>query len=591
MTDQADPLPPFGGPLRLEGPAADRAFVVAGTHAALAGIETRGVGTVRLHPFAALRDLRVTGATPESVVVTAVGIERQLDVRGRRVLERATAAPEAALAALEWAVPDASGESAPCFEPVDLEILWSVDLEPAAGPLEIRRGPRGATLHRGEATVAVAIDTPAPASWTLEATAHPGGVRVLARVPPGAFLRLTLTGDEATARPPADSAAAAATHVAARLGAARRRAAASLGVVVPDRILRDALAWAAHRLDELLVQRPGAAACIVEGYSAGAEPRPARAGAVWTALAALAAGDSRLSAGALRYLRTLLPDPDAAAAVLLLAARHLAWTGDAAPLRDAWPDVTRAARICRDAEAASPLASAALAEAAIAAEALRLPLHEPGEIAGAAATPTRRPEHRRALAGAGGWAAFADGRARSAFDAWTGLAAAGIDPGRGLWTGAAGLDDAAATAGVLNGFVYGLLGAEPDAPRHRLRLRPQLPEAWDSADVLRIRMGEASLSLRFRREGALHRFEVEPEAGPVPVRVILEPALPGHLRAAHIDGVAAQLDPRPFGERVIVPVQLVVDHSRTVELEVEPPDDEGFVPGATGPLVRLHRRA
>lgn len=590
MTDHPDPLPPFGGPLRLEGPAADRPFIVAGTRAALAGSETRGVGAIRLHPFAALRDLRVAGATPERIVVTAVGVERDLDVRGRRVLERASAAPEAALVALEWAVPDESGESAPCFEPVDLEIVWSVDLEPAAGPLEIRRGPRGATLHRGDAAVTVAIDTPAAARWTLEVT-DPAGLRVLARVPPGAFLRLTLTGDEAAARPPADSAAAAATHVAARLGAARRHAAAGLGVVVPDPVLRDALAWAAHRLDELLVQRPGAGSCIVEGYSASAEPRPARAGALWTALAALAAGDSRLSAGALRYLRTLLPDPDAAAAVLLLAARHLAWMGDAAPLREAWPDVTWAGRICRDAEERSPLAAPALAEAAIAAESLRLPLHEPGETPGAAATPTRRPEHSHALAEAGGWGAFADGRTRTAFDAWSGLAAAGIDPGRGLWTGAAGLDDAVATARVLNGFVYGLLGAEPDARRHRLRLRPQLPEAWDSADVLRIRMGEASLSLRFRREGALQRFEVEPEAGPVPVRVILEPALPGRLRAAHIDGVAAELDPRPFGERVLAPVQLVVDHPRIVELEVEPPDDGSFVPGAAGPLVRLHRRA
>ncbi|MBX6366022.1 MAG: hypothetical protein IRZ00_19415 [Gemmatimonadetes bacterium] len=590
MTNRTDPLPPFGGPLRLAGVAADRPFLVAGRRAALAGVETRGIDAVRLHPFAALLDVRVADASATAVASSAVGIERELDLSGRRIIERATVAPEAALAAIEWAVPDEAGESAPCFEPVDLEVAWTLELEPGPASLDLRREPRAITLRRGRAAVAVAIDAPAPTSWTLDAAGDPVRCRLLARIPVGGFLRLTVAGGAASVRSPLELAGPPATHVGARLGAARRRAADRLGVVVPDRVLDDALAWAAHRLDELVVQPLDSAATAVAGYSASALPSPAGpTAALWVALAALAAGDARLSTDTLASLRAYLPDPDAAAAVLLLAARHLAWTGDTVLLRRAWPDLRRAARICRADPERAPLGAIALAEAAIAAEALRLPLHDLDERRGTAAHAHPRAALGRPLAQAGGWAAFADGRTRDAFREWSALAARGIDAGRGLWIGDAGLDDAAATARVLAAFCYGLLGTEPDAPRHRLRLRPQLPDAWDAAEVLRIRLGEASLTLHCRRDGQHHRFEVVPEAGPVPVRVILEPALPGRLRTARVDGVDAQLDPRPFGERILVPVQLVVDHARTVELETEPADEDGFVPGPTGPLVRLRR--
>jgi hypothetical protein len=116
-------------------------------------------------------------------------------------------------------------------------------------------------------------------------------------------------------------------------------------------------------------------------------------------------------------------------------------------------------------------------------------------------------------------------------------------------------------------LVHGMLGAEPDAPKGRLRLRPQLPDAWDRLEVRNLRMGEASVRLRWERDGSTQTFVLEQEEGPVPIRLVVEPVLPGRLVGARIDGQPARLEPRPFGERVVVPVQLVLDHERVVRLE------------------------
>jgi hypothetical protein len=82
-------------------------------------------------------------------------------------------------------------------------------------------------------------------------------------------------------------------------------------------------------------------------------------------------------------------------------------------------------------------------------------------------------------------------------------------------------------------------------------------------------MGESSIRLRFERNGSVHTFRIEQEEGAVPVRLILEPALPAQFLSARVDGTLAQLDPRPFGQRVLAPLQLVLDHERVVEIEVE----------------------
>lgn len=178
------------------------------------------------------------------------------------------------------------------------------------------------------------------------------------------------------------------------------------------------------------------------------------------------------------------------------------------------------------------------------------------------------------------WAEYAAGRADAAFRHWWMNVEQARGRGKGARDGAphgaehrgsgAWPDRASATAMVVAPLVYGLLGAEPDAMRHSLRLRPQPPAAWDRLDIERLRVGDAEVALRYRRDGARHTFIAEQTSGPVPLRLVLEPALPARrIAAARVDGRDAQLDARPFGERLLVPVQIVLDHERSLEIHVE----------------------
>jgi hypothetical protein len=69
-----------------------------------------------------------------------------------------------------------------------------------------------------------------------------------------------------------------------------------------------------------------------------------------------------------------------------------------------------------------------------------------------------------------------------------------------------------------------------------------------------------------------HRYTLEPLAGAVPLRVVLEAAIPGTpsaVRGTRVDGRTASLDLRSWGQRTLVPVQLVLDDRRVLEVEVE----------------------
>jgi len=56
-----------------------------------------------------------------------------------------------------------------------------------------------------------------------------------------------------------------------------------------------------------------------------------------------------------------------------------------------------------------------------------------------------------------------------------------------------------ATSMLVNPAVTGLLGWEPDAPRNRARLAPQLPPQWGQVRVSRLRVGAASVDAEFTR--------------------------------------------------------------------------------------------
>jgi glycogen debranching enzyme len=176
------------------------------------------------------------------------------------------------------------------------------------------------------------------------------------------------------------------------------------------------------------------------------------------------------------------------------------------------------------------------------------------------------------------WAEYVTGRSEAAFRHWRINLALASQYAPGEWPevlhgsnpASIGVcpSQAWSTAMAIAPLVYGMLGAEPDAARGRLRLRLQLPAEWDHFKVEGLRLGEAMISIRFRREGSRHIFQVAQYSGASPVRLVLEAAVPGRIVSARVDGRDAALDVRPFGERYLAPVQLVLDHERQFELEI-----------------------
>jgi glycogen debranching enzyme len=176
------------------------------------------------------------------------------------------------------------------------------------------------------------------------------------------------------------------------------------------------------------------------------------------------------------------------------------------------------------------------------------------------------------------WAEFTAGRIDSGFRHWSQISRLAFERERGAWDEvlhgtdhrAIGVcpDQAWSTAMAISPLVGGLLGAEPDAPRNRLTLRPAFPDDWTRFEALNLRMGDALIDLRFRREGSRHIFRLSQEAGAVPVRLVFEPVVTGRAVVAHVDGEPAQLVPKPAGGRLLVPVQLILDDERVLELEI-----------------------
>jgi glycogen debranching enzyme len=177
------------------------------------------------------------------------------------------------------------------------------------------------------------------------------------------------------------------------------------------------------------------------------------------------------------------------------------------------------------------------------------------------------------------WAEYAAGRPQAGFDHWwmnvehVGWRERGAwdEVVHGLERRGRGVcpDQAWSTAMAVAPLVYGMLGVQPDACVHRLRLRPQIPASWDHLTVRRLAVGEAHVSLAYRRDGVRHTFDLSQTRGSVPLNVVFEPALPGgRPTAVLVDGAAADLEARPFGERMLVPVQLVLDAPRRVVIEL-----------------------
>jgi hypothetical protein len=123
---------------------------------------------------------------------------------------------------------------------------------------------------------------------------------------------------------------------------------------------------------------------------------------------------------------------------------------------------------------------------------------------------------------------------------------------------------AASPADTVNVFMHALLGIAPDAARGRLRLRICLPEWIDRLKVFNIRMADALVELRYIRQENAHQYVMDQVAGAMPVRLIFEPTFTAIVRSITVDDTNAELDLQPHRQRIVAPVQIMLDSRRVL---------------------------
>jgi hypothetical protein len=275
----------------------------------------------------------------------------------------------------------------------------------------------------------------------------------------------------------------------------------------------------------------------------------------------------------------LLRQPASVAALPLVLARYVAWTGDLVGSAAAW-DAVRT--LVADDAAPTGDDAEALLMAAGAAE-----LHHTARDLGDALLAARlRAVHQLALVELDSRRTRGLQPAARALDALLGTAAtSGAHADALTRTGAspeADADAPAMAAGAVDGsgdddaaaatvlrMGHGLLGLGPDAPRHRLLLRPRLPHGARDLAARNIAVGDDLVAVTVRCEPGLLTCRLEQDAGPIPMTALLEPYLPARPLRARIDGRPAELTPRLVGRDFVLPVQLVLDHARLLEVELE----------------------
>lgn len=487
-------------------------------------------------------------------MATPLGVERRLRVDSARIVERVVVPWSAPHALFQWTAE----------EPAELLLTWRIDLKrppssaaraageadaAAPGRLRWRHDERRLLVTDGAYSVLYALS--APAQWSVTATEGDSACQVRLRhlLERGQNVRLVLVGGGAEVAPRSVRAAGrAVVAVRGRGGRLRQVLEQGLSIEASDEQVGPALAAARLRLSSRLVELPQGGRCLVAGYGSldrGEWRVEARAPETLIAsMASLAAGDFEAARDTLAFLGERLDSngqvpslctltgqvsyegDDATLLYLLLVSRYLAWTGDLPTVQAQWPRVMHAfSHAERRVVGSGDLWDAAVEGLAVAAESV-------GE----------NPAAVRA--------------ARSESSGKPGASA------RQLAAGVTGDPDT-----VLR-LVEGVLGAEPDAPKGRLVLRPRPPSEWTFLNVRALRVGEAAVRMDYEREGRRHKFVLSQERGSAPLQLILEPELPGLLESAVVDGVTAELDPRPAGGRSRVPVQLALDHARTLQLEM-----------------------
>jgi hypothetical protein len=286
-----------------------------------------------------------------------------------------------------------------------------------------------------------------------------------------------------------------------------------------------------------------------------------------------------LAAGRFDRARVIISADAAAADPLILAlalGRHVAWSGDLHRAASLWQ------RVRESIDAMGPVNSAdgdeALvlhAGAILAAERLASDLGDPAAAArlhrrvrDATALVVQRAARfgreeaagLRDLVAAAGFAEHLPPTAWSPTSCWGDAPRAPETPAK--------------AAALLLDLAHSRLGLDPDATRHRLRLRPLVPSVCN-VHVRDIGFGDATIALGIVATDGRVTITVQQDTGALPATVLLEPLVTGPLDSSRIDGRDAALAPRPCGSLWLVPVQLVLDAPRSLELMLDAEQAKG----------------
>jgi hypothetical protein len=255
-----------------------------------------------------------------------------------------------------------------------------------------------------------------------------------------------------------------------------------------------------------------------------------------------------LRAAAVEWEGAANPDPPTAVFPAVVA-RYTAWTGDLATTAAVWPAVRAAvAAVTTDPAGGDVVSAAALAgierTAADLGDAhLAARLHSRARAARAALPPPTSDSVRRLATALG----LTDPPLRASHSPQG--------------------DDVGAAAELVMHIAHMVLGLEPDATRHRLWLRPRPPHGSDGLAAGTIRIGDDSVSMDLDREPGVLRLRIEQDSGAIPLTALVELLVPGRPLLARVDGSSASLEPRPVEGGALLPVQLVLDHARYIEVE------------------------
>lgn len=609
------PLPRFAAEPVREGPVdADRPFMLSGRRSVVHGCERRGLLRGWLAPGLAIGAVGAAGFEARRIVVGGVGIKRELMDDEGIMHERIFVPRDLPAVLIEWRS-EAEG-------PRSLHLAWNLGRWPATSgdPVAWQREDRALLARDPEGMLSMSVLSEAAAEWEIESAENAGRtlqVRVHIELPSRGSARLLLTAarDDKELGRVLHPFRSADGQVHSRAAALRMLGRDRLRLECPDPAAADAVECSKQRLHTLV--RLVDSGLPATGYDRIPTADPATA--AWVGIGQLAAGDFEGAAGTLRALGQLestfdsgphsapgsAADPGMLAGTrhaeratllyLLLAARTLAWTGDLRLLGSEWPKIRKAWRSVADISPPGPLLPATAMELAIAAEqvgdaALTSELQAAGnrhgradgdtQIGGEALASALAAEVAGPESGWNAWAAYASDNPERGYEEWKRLSTSGTgtvprgkrfrEPGA-----AGGPSHALSSALVICPLVHGLLGVRPDALRGRLEIHLHPPSAWERFAVESLRMGDARVGLRYTRsnEGPSstsprvnHELELEQKAGRTPVRIILEIAVPGTLERGAVDGTAADFDIRRSGARTVVPLQVVLDHTRKVEV-------------------------